>query len=269
MFDEITQDTSIENYLIRSDKPRKPIQPIFYVDKKPIGTRGNIVCISGPPKTCKTFIVSSITSSFVCGEWANGKFTAKKSKVVWFDTEQDEGDVGNVYDRVSDLSGVKDGFKMYSLVGMDPQEIIKFIDMVFLQDDFDVFIVDSVLDLIESMNDEKEAKQLVRKFQNMIKEKNCLMICVIHSNYESSKLLGHFGSFLEKKGECSFYIQKSENMFRVQCKNCRREPFDSFNVLIKDGKLRLQEEIEIFQELTPSKEVFVNFYEKDDEPAPF
>ena len=264
----ITQDTEHHKYIIRSDKPRKPIQPIFWVDKKPIGTRGNIMCVSGPPKTCKTFVVSSIVTSLICGEWGNGKFAGKNSKVVWFDTEQDEGDAGNVYDRVSELAGVRDGFTMYSLVGLDTFEIMRIIETVFMQDDFDVIIIDSVLDLIESMNDEKEAKNLVRKFQNLIKEKNCLMISVIHSNYESSKLLGHFGSFLEKKGECSFYLQKSEDMFKVQCKNCRREPFEDFHVMIKDGKLRLKKEVEMFGGLTPISEV-TNFYEKENGELPF
>src|SRR5690606_17648805 len=131
-------------------------------------------------------------------------------------------------------TGIKDSFMMFSLVGLEAKEIESIIDKIFLQEDFDVFVIDSILDIVDSMNNESEAKKLVLKIQKLIKQKNCLFISVIHSNYESSKLLGHLGSLLEKKGECSFYLSRQEGYFKVQCKNCRREPFDDFYVIIQD-----------------------------------
>ena len=57
------------------------------------------------------------------------------------------------------------------------------------------------------------------------------IMLVIHSNFGSDKMVGHLGSYLEKKAETVIQLQVDEentNLVEVICKRSRSYPFNNF-----------------------------------------
>lgn len=261
MFNEIEQNKPYEALRISSNKPRKPIEPILFIDNLTVLSRGNISIVSAPPKGRKTFLMSAFACAIVSGNWF-GKITTGISKLAWFDTEQAESDAGLVYDRVERMTGMKDSFDMFYLRGKEPQEMKEIINAYILQNESDFIIIDGIGDLCKNTNDIEEARVLKDWLMNITQDKNIHICCVLHVNYDSPKLRGHLGSELERKSEHVFLLARDGERSIVKPKLSRRKEYNEFWFDIVDG-LPITDNVIPNKKFVPMQEVAPSYYETE------
>lgn len=262
MFDEIKQEKLYEDYRISSTKPRKPIEPILFIDGLTVLSRGNISIVSAPPKGRKTFFMSVIANALITGSWF-GKLTSNVHKLAWFDTEQAESDAGHVYDRVQRMTNIKDGFDMFFLRGKECIEMKEIINSYIHQNECEFIIIDGIGDLAKNTNDIDEARILRDWLMNLTQEKNIHICLVLHVNYDSEKLRGHLGSELERKSEHVFLLKREGERSIIKPKLSRRKEYEDFWFEIIDG-------LPITDDIIPPQKEFVkissikpSYYEKE------
>ena len=73
-----------------------------------------------------------------------------------------------------------------------------------------LLIIDGIADLVSDVNNLEESNACIQKIMEWSTNYNCHIMCIIHSNYGSSKPTGHLGSLCEKKckAPCLFIVSK-------------------------------------------------------------
>lgn len=233
--EEIKQQQPYEKLRITSDTPRKPIEPMLWIDGNIVLTRGNVSVMSGQAKSKKTFFLRAVVKALITGEWC-GFITGKCHRVAWFDTEQAEADAGNVFDSIVNATGTKNCMDMFYLRGLKGQEMIDvFVSYVKQNTTTDFIVIDGIGDFMNNPNCIEESTRIRDLLMNLTQEHNIHIICVLHVNYDSPKLRGHLGSELERKSEHTFSLKKQGEATTVEARLSRRKAYDEFNFIIKDG----------------------------------
>ena len=203
----------------------------------PIGTYGNFSFIQAAPKSKKTFLVSMLCAVYLSGTnklTGNLKGHRNGLKLVHFDTEQGRFHAQKVFRRVLDISGQNRTFyDTYALRVLSVQERIEFIEL-YLQkysNELGVMVIDGIADLVLDVNDIKESSEIVQRILRWSEKYNIHIICVIHTNFNSTKATGHLGSHLEKKTETQIQLNVNEDndsIVKVSCKRSRSFAFEEF-----------------------------------------
>ena len=79
----------------------------------------------------------------------------------------------------------------------------------------DLLIIDGIADLLQSINDEAEARELMRFLDRLACEYNCAVIGMLHLNYGSGKIGGWAGTQANKKFTDCFLLKKKNGYFEV------------------------------------------------------
>lgn len=79
----------------------------------------------------------------------------------------------------------------------------------------DLLIIDGIADLLQSINDEAEARELMRFLDRLACEYNCAVIGMLHLNYGSGKIGGWAGTQANKKFTDCFTLRKRNGYFEV------------------------------------------------------
>ena len=210
----------------------------------PLGTYGNLSCVSAPPKTKKTFFISLLASVYLSGNniyGGNIKGHKGNGHLVHFDTEQGHWHCQKVFKRVYDMdSSIKsDIYHTFGLRAIGYKTRLEFIEYYLSQkiNTPSLVIIDGIADLVRDVNSLEESNAVVQKLMEWSAKYNCHIINVIHQNYGSAKMTGHLGSFLEKK--CETHIELEANTVNkewvtVKCKRSRGYAFETFSFLVND-----------------------------------
>ena len=210
----------------------------------PLGTYGNLSCVSAPPKTKKTFFISLLASVYLSGNniyGGNIKGHKGNGHLVHFDTEQGHWHCQKVFKRVYDMdSSIKpDIYHTFGLRAIGYKTRLEFIEYYLSQkiNTPSLVIIDGIADLVSDVNSLEESNAVVQKLMEWSAKYNCHIINVIHQNYGSAKMTGHLGSFLEKK--CETHIELEANTVNkewvtVKCKRSRGYAFETFSFLVND-----------------------------------
>jgi len=207
----------------------------------PIGTYGNFVFVQAPPKSCKSFFVSLLSTVYLNDHagrrGANMRGYRDGREVVHFDTEQGKFHALRVFKRPYQMTGQgHEGYHTLALRALSPRDRLKFIEW-YLENEVEncgLVLIDGVADLCNDVNNIEEANMVAQKLMQMSAVHNCLIVTVIHSNFGSDKPTGHLGSALEKKAETQIQLEKNtsagnEHLITVKCKRSRNRPFDTFS----------------------------------------
>ena len=210
----------------------------------PLGTYGNLSCVSAPPKTKKTFFISLLASVYLSDRNIYGgdiKGHRGNGNLVHFDTEQGLWHCQKVFKRVYDMDSSIDPniYHTFGLRAIGYKTRLEFIEY-YLSTKINtpsLVIIDGIADLVSDVNSLEESNAVVQKLMEWSAKYNCHIINVIHQNYGSAKMTGHLGSFLEKK--CETHIELEANTVNkewvtVKCKRSRGYAFETFSFQVND-----------------------------------
>lgn len=206
------------------NNPPPVAQMIVSVNGVPLGTQGNLLCITGGEGTGKSNYVAALIAGAVKPENAEGIDTLgvsiegnpKGKAVLFYDTEQSEV---QLYKNVSTLlrrcgrDTMPEWFKAYCLTGMSRKERLK--SIVFSMDKFHyqyggihLVVIDGIADLIRCANDEAESIAVVEELYRLAGIYNTCIVTVLHFIPNGLKLRGHLGSELQRKAAAILSIEK-------------------------------------------------------------
>ena len=210
----------------------------------PLGTFGNLSCVSAPPKTKKTFFISLLASVFLSGSNIyGGKIKGHRGNghLVHIDTEQGLWHCQRVFKRIyeMDTNINKNIYHTFGLRAIGYKTRLEFIEYYLLKkiNSPSLVIIDGIADLVSDVNSLEESNAVVQKLMEWSSKFNCHIINVIHQNYGSAKMTGHLGSFLEKK--CETHIELEANTVNkdwvtVKCKRSRGYAFETFSFEVNE-----------------------------------
>ena len=209
------------------NNPPPVAQMIVSVNGVPLGTQGNLFCITGGEGTGKSNYVAALIAGAVKPENAEGIDTLgisiegnpKGKAVLFYDTEQSEV---QLYKNVSTLlrrcrrDTMPEWFKAYCLTGMSRKERLK--SIVLSMDRFHyqyggihMVVIDGIADLIRCANDEAESIAVVEELYRLAGIYNTCIVTVLHFIPNGLKLRGHLGSELQRKAAAILSIEKDSN----------------------------------------------------------
>lgn len=206
------------------NNPPPVAQMIVSVNGVPLGTQGNLLCITGGEGTGKSNYVAALIAGAVKPENAEGIDTLgvsiegnpKGKAVLFYDTGQSEV---QLYKNVSTLlrrcgrDTMPEWFKAYCLTGMSRKERLK--SIVLSMDKFHyqyggihLVVIDGIADLIRCANDEAESIAVVEELYRLAGIYNTCIVTVLHFIPNGLKLRGHLGSELQRKAAAILSIEK-------------------------------------------------------------
>lgn len=215
--------TLIKSCEVDFENPPELSENIISVNDVPLGTQGNLLCITGGEGTGK----SNYAAAIAAGTLADDDFEAdtlglsvlqnsNQKAVLLYDTEQSENQLYKNSALLLKRSGQTtkpDWLKVYYLTAMSRSERLQSI-----QDSMDYYyhffggihlvVLDGIADLIRSANDETESIAIVEELYRLAGIYRTCIICVLHFVPNSFKLRGHLGSELQRKASAILSIEK-------------------------------------------------------------
>jgi len=190
------------------------------IDNKIIGSAGNFIAFTGLPGSSKsTFIAGLIASAISKTEVFNFNVLTyphqKKTRIALFDTEQTGLDYKAKERLIKNLSGKKDIYKtldVYSVVEFSSNQILNMVNAYLTSTpECAILIIDGILDCIEDMNDQKQAKRLIKIIRKWAKKFDILIIIVLHLGKKDLTAIGHIGSASTRYCQSELEIAKTKD----------------------------------------------------------
>ena len=209
------------------NNPPPVAQMVVSVNDVPLGTQGNILCITGGEGTGKSNYVTSLIARAI-GQSDKNKDTvmdtlgvsvcenSKRKAILFYDTEQSEV---QTYKNITTLlrrcgrETMPEYLKAYCLTGMSRKErlqaIIQSMDKFHYQfRGIHMVVIDGIADLIKGANDETESIAVVEELYRLAGIYNTCIVTILHFIPSGLKLRGHLGSELQRKAAAILSIEK-------------------------------------------------------------
>ncbi len=214
--------TMLKSCEIDFNNPPEKAQEIISAGDVPLGTQGNILCITGGEGTGKSNYVAALVAGSIRPENSqvdtlgiNVYPNTQNKAVLLYDTEQSEvqlfKNVSNLLKRAK-RSEKPDEFKAFCLTGMSRKErlqaIVQSMDKFHYQyGGIRLVVIDGIADLVHSANDEVESLRIVDELYRLAGIYQTCIICVLHYVPNGLKLRGHLGSELQRKAAAILSIE--------------------------------------------------------------
>ena len=209
------------------NNPPPVAQMVVSVNDVPLGTQGNILCITGGEGTGKSNYVTALIAGAI-GQSDNNKDkvmdtlgvsvceNSKRKAILFYDTEQSEV---QTYKNITNLlrrcgrEMMPEYLKAYCLTGMSRKErlqaIIQSMDKFHYQfRGIHMVVIDGIADLIKGANDETESIAVVEELYRLAGIYNTCIVTILHFIPSGLKLRGHLGSELQRKAAAILSIEK-------------------------------------------------------------
>jgi len=226
----------LEQRRITPDKELPPMEFLFRLFGRPCFPRGELVALTGRPKSGKTF-VSSILMSLCFREevLSMNRESPEPLHVLWYDTEQsDESTQDILKNRIMEMIGPPPpkgevGFKDQSSTNysnLEPgslnifnvrqdawTERLPMLEAAVERFKPDLVILDGIRDLVNDINDGVLAQDTIERLMHLATEVNCCMVCILHQNKsaEDKNLRGWIGTELTHKAFEVYECEKDSN----------------------------------------------------------
>ena len=209
------------------NNPPPVAQMVVSVNDVPLGTQGNILCITGGEGTGKSNYVTALIAGAI-GQSDKNKDkvmdtlgvsvceNSKRKAILFYDTEQSEV---QTYKNITNLlrrcgrETMPEYQKAYCLTGMSRKErlqaIIQSMDKFHYQfRGIHMVVIDGIADLIKGANDETESIAVVEELYRLAGIYNTCIVTILHFIPSGLKLRGHLGSELQRKAAAILSIEK-------------------------------------------------------------
>ena len=216
-------NTDLINYLFDYTQQIKVPETVLKIDDRPTFTRGNISCISGKAKSRKSFLMSLIS----------GELIKENVKVLLIDTEQSAYHISKTAQRVLSLSDLPTNenspfLNILALREYDTATRQRVTESAIKVLKPDIVFIDGLRDLMYSINDEKEATEVVNLLMKWTSAENIHICCVLHENKGDGNTRGHIGTEITNKSETVISVTKEGDLAKVEPKVCRNKEFETF-----------------------------------------
>lgn len=263
-------------YLLDFREQYKPPRYTLSWKSIPFAPLGGIHNITGQSGNGKTMTIAQFMATILSGEFGQLKYELSaeipKPKVLYIDTEMEKDNTIAVKNRVlsmagRDINGQYDDFVIVMLRDVaEVPELDKSGKPVLDKHGRPVFVnpavvrwrmtlkaiwqfkptavfIDGLLDVVADFNDNIECQELIFKCMKVASHYDISLWCILHQNPGGEKLVGHLGSFLERKVTDVIQTSKKKNettgeiTFEVKQKKARSRDFDDwkFRVLPVDS----------------------------------
>jgi len=207
----------LEQTAYNPEKQPTAEQIVFTIQNQNIGSRQNFITLTGLPKAGKSRFISAMVSSALTG---NEIFTMKLRlddqhyEILHIDTEQGEFDyykMINEMKKMAKLDRMPKYFHSWNMREHEPKTIIQAVDyLVQSMQHIGIIILDGVLDLLYSYNDEAESKALVNLLKRWSKKGNCLIIAILHVGKTTGSTIGHFGAMADRASQTVIECKRND-----------------------------------------------------------
>jgi archaellum biogenesis ATPase FlaH len=214
--------TLLKSCEIDFNNPPESSQQIISAGDVPLGTQGNILCITGGEGTGKSNFIAALIAGSIRKEKAEidtlGMTVSTNNQnkaVLLYDTEQSEvqlfKNVFNLLKRAK-LNYKPEVLKAFSLTGMSRNErllaIVQSMDRFHYQySGIQLVMIDGIADLVHSANDEAESIRIIDELYRLAGIYKTCIVCVLHYIPNGLKLRGHLGSELQRKAAAILSIE--------------------------------------------------------------
>ena len=199
---------------------------------------GGIHALTGQSGHGKTMLFTQYMAAILSGEYGSMKYELSDSvprpSVLYIDTEMEKCNTIAVKNRVCELVGInpqqkRDNFTILMLreTTTAQERWQKTLRAIYEKRPTVVFI-DGLLDVVNDFNSNEECQRLIYKCMQVASHYQCSVWCLVHQNPgNTTKLVGHLGSMLERKVTDVFCCIKETNektgevTFKVEQKKAR------------------------------------------------
>lgn len=219
-----------------------------------VWTEGEMSAIVGPSKTKKTFLLTALIAAYKGGGSMESRFgnfhshRVKPCTILHFDTEQGKNYAERAFRRLDRLTGINPDvdYIPFATRHLTAEQRVQLIDGVLKRriqlynHPIKLIAIDGIADLVDNTNDIVMSKVVSDYVMRWTHEYNLHVICVIHKNHgDNSKPVGHLGSFVVKKAETVFLLDRKKNELEitVSCDYSRGIPFEEFRFDVDDSGL--------------------------------
>ncbi|MGN1239279.1 MAG: AAA family ATPase [Paludibacteraceae bacterium] len=210
---------------------------------------GGIHGLTGQPGHGKTFTFTQIMIAILRGEYYGLRYElgdeVPHPKVLYIDTEMEKGNTQLVMLRVYEMMGWQVGSEHEDFRVLWLREEVraedrwrKTLKAISVMQPTVVFL-DGLIDVVSDFNDNKECQQMIYKCMATASHYGISMWCLLHENPGSEKMVGHAGSFLERKATDVLKTKKekgAEVIFKVTQKKARARDLEDWQFRIEDGE---------------------------------
>lgn len=218
-----------------NSKIRKPDSTLFY-NMRGTCPKGDIIAIKAKSKNGKTFLASIFAAAILGAELYNFTTANKKSKVLYFDTEQNQANTFKVMRRIYvmcewSLDNDSNRLKAYNLREMEVKDRLHYIISKIKYEKPTAVFVDGIADLISNFNDIEESSQIIQSLMRTSSKYSCAVFIVIHTNKgkDDNSMKGHLGTMAWQKCADVFNVEKQKDKsFLVTESDCRNIPISDF-----------------------------------------
>ena len=260
----------VEPYRLNFSKAYEPPKYTLAWDGVGFAPLGGIHAITGQAGNGKTMTLAQFMAAILNGSFGSLSYNLSDSiphpRVLYIDTEMEEANTIAVKNRVMtmcdrDISTNYDDFVVVMLREVPEAQTVTFdtkgrksqmrvpaavmrwrmvLKAIYDYKPTSVFI-DGLLDVVSDFNDNIECQEIIYKCMQVASHYGISVWCVVHQNPGGDKLVGHLGSFLERKVTDIIQTKKEKKdgsaTFTVSQKKTRGRDIDdwSFCVLPVEG----------------------------------
>lgn len=214
--------TMLKSCEIDFNNPPEKAEEVISAGDVPLGTQGNILCITGGEGTGKSNYVAALIAGSIRKDdrsidtlGVSVRDNSDNKAVLLYDTEQSEvqlfKNVSNLLKRAK-LNEKPEELRAFSLTGMSRKErlqaIVQSMDKYHYEyEGIRLVVIDGIADLVSSANDEVESIRIMDELYRLAGIYRTCIVCVLHYVPNGLKLRGHLGSELQRKAAAILSIE--------------------------------------------------------------
>ena len=222
----------VDQYVLDFEKAYEAPRYTLSWNDIPFAPLGGIHAITGQAGNGKTMTLAQFMAAILCGEYGSLRYELGDAiphpRVLYIDTEMEEANTIAVKNRVMSLCGKPINEKNSDFTVIMLREVPETVDTNGVRTPSSVnrwrmtlkaiweykptaVFIDGLLDVVADFNDNKECQEIIYKCMQVASHYNISVWCIVHQNPGGEKLVGHLGSFLERKVTDVFQTKKDKN----------------------------------------------------------
>lgn len=204
----------------------------------------DLTMIAGKSKAGKSYVVSILVASVLgCTDFGFTP-TQPDAKVLYFDTEQSDRNIGRIQRRIYKMLGWKmktpyPQFQIYPILGEEVK--IRFEDIADLVEleKPQLVVIDNIADLVYNPNDLGESNEAINQLLFLCHSNHIALLSVLHENKgkEDKNMKGHLGTMALQKCADLFSVNIDGKSRVVSNEASRNKPVDNWAFVIDDKGL--------------------------------
>jgi len=218
----------------------------------PCAPIGGLHGITGQPGHGKTMTLTMIMAAYL-GDTRHGMSyglgeVLQEPKILYIDTEMEPENTMMVNLRVCAMLGwgyheVHDNFKIMCLRNeLSAEDRWKKVLKGIYQFKPNMVFIDGLIDIVADFNDNKQCQEIIFRLMNVASYYDISVWTILHQNPNSPKMVGHAGSFLERKATDIFETKKEKNeltgnvSFKIIQRKARGKDIPDVSFTVNDEK---------------------------------